>query len=394
MARKKNKLAEILHIKERTEGTSNEISFSVLDARSKQADSGRDKKHQFWGDTSGRSATNASSETKRNVSRETTSVPYDPEREIARRKRNRRLRRVLSGVVGTLLLVAVAAGAGWYLYKDYRVQEDTRGLLNDSVALIAQTDDEVLDMDELLKESVNKETIQRMESLQDKIPDAQEKLRRAKQEASSIVDAFHSGKDREAAGQTINAATARDSMFEQGSSIMEESVKTYEIASQLEESWNLVLSADTLTRNAAGLVSQTTNENVQQASQLTNDAIAQLNEASAMFHAIEGKNYDIDLQPYLDYIAVKLESLGYALASNDAILLQDRKTAEDNNRLYNEKDAEAVQLAALLPESPTAELYDRYDDTTAGLFDAYNSARETASAADSFLRDYLGTVEE
>ena len=76
-----------------------------------------------------------------------------------------------------------------------------------------------------------------------------------------------------------------------------------------------------------------------------------------MFHAIEGKNYDIDLQPYLDYIAVKLESLGYALASNDAILLQDRKTAEDNNRLYNEKDAEAAQLAALLPESPTAERY-------------------------------------
>lgn len=61
MARKKNKLAEILHIKERTEGTSNEISFSVLDARSKQADSGRDKKHQFWGDTPGRSATDRKS---------------------------------------------------------------------------------------------------------------------------------------------------------------------------------------------------------------------------------------------------------------------------------------------------------------------------------------------
>ena len=72
--------------------------------------------------------------------------------------------------------------------------------------------------------------------------------------------------------------------------------------------------------------------------------------------------------------------------------MQDKQTAESFNEQYNAADAEAAARAAALPKGPTEALYDDYDNETAALFDEYNNARATASAADSFLRDYLGEV--
>lgn len=394
MARKKNKLASILHIKEHTEGTSNEISFSVLDAYSKQANGGKERSHTFWPEPGTSANRSRSRGGKKDVSRETSNASYDPEQEIARRKRNRRIRRVLSGVAGTFLLIAVAIGVGWYVLKDHQGQVDTRTMLVDSVANIAETDHDILALDDLLKQSVNETTVDQMKTLQESIPAAVKKLDHAAQEASPLVERFHANKDKEAAGQAVNAATARKEMFEQGTRIMNEAMSTYELAAQLDEAWNSVLNADTMARTAAELVEKTTDENVQNATQQTNEALAELNDAAAAFQEAQQQKADIDVQPYLDYIAVRTEALQYALLSNDAILVQDRQTAEENNRLYNEKDAEAATLAARLPESPTEQLYAQYDDVTAGLFDAYNGARETASSADSFLRGYLGEVGE
>lgn len=393
MARKKNKLTGSMHIKQHTQGTSNEISFSVLDARKQQADAGSDKSDVSWGVLGGESAKGSGQKTssKRGVSRETTK-PYNPDQEIARRKRRRRLSRVVSGVVGTLLLVGVAGGVGWYFYQDIQTQDATRGQLHEAVALIAETDDTVLTLDDLLKQEVNEETVKEMERLQDGFPDAEDKLDTARQDATAVIDTLHGSKDREAAGQAANAATARVSMFEAGSSIIDKTAEVFETAQRVEAAWNEVLAADAAAREAASLVADTTPENVQRASERANEAIETFNQASNEFSALRDEKAPIDAQAYVDYIAKRVESLGYALSSNAAILVQDKQTAESFNEQYNAADAEAAAMAAELPKTPTETLYDQYDNETADLFDSYNSARATASAADSFLRDYLGEV--
>lgn len=393
MARKRNKLAGSLHIKQHTQGTSNELSFSVLDARRQRADAEGDKRDVAWGVFGGdrSNAGGQQSSSLHGVSRE-TSKPYDPDQEIARRKRRRRTSRILSGVVGTLLLVAVVGVAGWYVFKDFQTQDATLGQLHEAVSLIAETDETVLTLDDVLKQEVNEETVEEMKRLQSAFPQEEGKLNAAHAVAISTVDTLHGSKDREAAGQAANAATARVSMFEAGSKIIDKTAETLETAQRMETAWNDVLAADNLAREASSLVADTTTENVQRASELANEAIVLFNEASNEFAALRDEQAPLDAQAYVDYIAKRVESLGYALSSNDAILVQDKQTAESFNEQYNAADVEAASMAAELPASPTEELYDEYDSETAAFFDDYNNARAIASAADSFLRDYLGEV--
>lgn len=393
MARRKSKLAGSLHIKQNTQGTSNELSFSVLDARKQRADAGSDTNEVSWGVLGGESSKTGGQRTssKRAVSRE-TSMPYNPDQEIARRKRRRRLSRVISGVVGTLLLVAVAGVAGWYIYQDIRVQDTTRGELHEAVALVAETDETVLTLDDLLKQEVDETTVEEMQALQKGFPEAEKKLDTAGDEAAAVVDTLHGSKDREAAGQAANAAAARVSMFEAGSEIIDKTIDVFETAQRAETAWSDVLAADALAREASHLVTDTTPDNVQRASEKANEAIEAFNQASSEFSALRDEKARDDMQAYVDYIAKRVESLGYALLSNEAILVQDKQTAESFNEQYNAADAEAAAMAAALPKSPTEALYDEYDNETAALFDEYNNARATASAADSFLRDYLGEV--
>lgn len=58
-----------------------------------------------------------------------------------------------------------------------------------------------------------------------------------------------------------------------------------------------------------------------------------------------------DFSLYGDYLAKRLEELNFGLLSNEAILIQDRKTAEKNNDLYNKADSASVELAAKVPRN-------------------------------------------
>lgn len=389
--KKKNRLASILHIKQNTQGTSNEISFSVLDAYKQQAEDKKSVPSSFLS-SSGESSLHIPSATPKieNVSRETPSLPYNPEAEIARRKRKRKIRQVVSGVLGTLLLVSVGVGVTWFLYQQYEQQTLVRIELKDTIKRIASTDTSILSLDELLKEEVNQEDLASMQTLHDKIPHIQEELEEALQEANGLINQFTTGRDREAAGQTANAASARIAMFEAGHTLLDATVSTYHQAEDLNKAWSYMLDANTNVSEASTLVAQSTAENVKEASDKINQALDKLNQASEIFATLAFELPVEEITPYTTYIEKRTEGLNHALASNEAILLQDRQTAEYHNQRYNDIENEVANLAQGLPVNPTDKLYKRFDDQTKDDFNKYYDARQDAGAADSFLREYLG----
>ncbi|MEG0477439.1 MAG: hypothetical protein RR572_07230, partial [Raoultibacter sp.] len=101
-----------------------------------------------------------------------------------------------------------------------------------------------------------------------------------------------------------------------------------------------------------------------------------------------------DMHLLNEYLNKRIEAMNYALASDEAIMVQDKKTAETNNDAYNTADAQATALAQQFPTNPLQPLYTAYDTNTAASFTAYNEARRAVGAADSFLRDYLGTSDK
>jgi protein-tyrosine-phosphatase len=85
-----------------------------------------------------------------------------------------------------------------------------------------------------------------------------------------------------------------------------------------------------------------------------------------------------------------LEEVQYGLLSNEAILIQDKKTAESNNELYNTTDQETVTLAKSFPETFAQPLVDAYKKATENYDEQFNQLRNDVGGYDAFLRSYLG----
>lgn len=417
----------VLHIKRFTEGKSNEISFSVLDARNNESNAAgkrekRGAKARFtgvfrpaplsgvrplWqGNSSKRKKSRPTAEPEmkhaaapstvgstanvRVVSRETP-LHHAAEKEIERRKAKRRRRRLLSGVFGTVLLLGALGAGGFYLHGLFEAESENKAILDSAIAQIEDTDDIVLEIDSLIGKKVDADVIGRLNELDAEIPSTTTELSEAKGRANGVLDSLRDSGEKEAAGQAINSAESRAEMLGEASKIIDLMSETYDNATAADAAWGSLLTADSLAREAASLVSETTEENVNASIERTQAAVEEFGKARESFESLSYTVDDLDVQPYIDYIDKRLESLDYAAASNEAILVQDKATAEENNEKYNQADAEAASLAEAFDGSPSDVIYDRYDQETETLFANYGNARTSAGTADSFLRDYLGT---
>ena len=105
-----------------------------------------------------------------------------------------------------------------------------------------------------------------------------------------------------------------------------------------------------MARQAAQLVTETTAENVEASKNKTKEALAAFDEAYQAFSDVQSTYASADFSQYFDYIGKRQESLGYAIASDDAILAKNKEEATAQNNAYNIADAEAAVLAKSLPK--------------------------------------------
>lgn len=363
MAEKKDRVARFLHIKRHTKGTSNEISLSVLDSRNEGVDS---------------------------VSAEPSSFA-DPEREIAHRKNRRLARKIVSGAVGAVVLVAAIGLTTYSLAVEYQKQSTYQALLHEALAEVTQADETIVTMDATIIGTVDEETVVKMKEIPADLPACTIILDHAEDTACTAFEGMRDSADKEAAGQAQAAITARKTMIEEGDKIMQASLKARNAAETLSSAWAIILSADATARDAAARVTPTTPENVKRSKEGSDRALSQFKEAKAKIEAAGASYATADLHLLSEYVNKRIEATNYALASDEAILVRDKKTAEANNAAYNQIDAQAAALSKQLPTDPTEPIYAAYDASISSSFSAYHDARRAAGTADSFLRDYLGT---
>lgn len=437
MGKWEDKITRAAHIKKHTRGTSNEISFSVLDAAKNALDGdGNDKQKHGPGrialftlpgrhkkpaptptkerglplstgdfvsvdDSASTSKMGALSSAARPTSQTEKSSPAplavvpskpkrSPEEEIARRKARRRLSKWLAVAVIVVVSIGLLGAGGMYLYRDYQSQQGHVAVLDDALSLVKEADETIQQLDEVVTDPFAEGSEEQRTAIQAQLEAVEQKLQDADEKARAVSLELNGAREKEAANQAVAGIAARFALVEQGQLLMNAATEAQSAAEGVDAAWKTVLEGDDLARQAAQLVTETTAENVEASKSKTNEALAAFDEAYAAFLDVQATYPQADLTQFVDYIAKRQESLGYAIASDDAILAKNKEEATAQNNAYNIADAEAATLAKALPDDPSSIVDEAFEDATSDVAKAYSTARLQARSADAFISDYLG----
>lgn len=462
MSRKGNKQTWGVHIKRNTAGTSNELSFSVLDAAKNELDeeqrAGKKERAPLFGAISlftlpGRKKT-ISTPAKEQVlhlstggfvsisgsdaasggaslgevtleeaggMRSTASSSLDatigsrkggapgaasggmwtsPEGEVKRRKTTRKRRRFVVYAALALALIAGFGVVGTWLYEGYTTQQSHVGNLHRALDMVKEADDTLVPLDSAVSAVLDLgegeiPSVEKMDSyakMGENLAEVDSSLGEAEEIARFSADGMGNSVDKEAAVQTVSAIEGRRAMIEAGSAILAAARSAVASANTAQEAWDLLLRGDSLAREAAQLVTDTNESNVQLSIEKSNEAASLFAEADNRFSDAEKEYAKADFSQYRSYLAKRIEALGYAVASNNAYLARSKEEAASQNDAYNAAEEEAAEMAEKFPDSPLPVVPDALARETEKARNDYGSARLQASSADAFLRDYLGTT--
>lgn len=449
MKKKSNKLTHAAHIKRHTEGTSNEISFSVLDAAKNALEQGKelpteearrfgrinlftlpfrlrkppatphkDERAALMGASKAKSDRSAPPQTPPLA---TPSAPADelsapvalPEskpaaaptcfesavlesgrtqkEEISYRKGKRRRAKVLAAIA-CILVVALLAGAGiWYLYNDTTRYQHNKDQLDQAAAAVRQTDDFFVGLDEALDDPMGATAATFLEQNEDERAAVKDALSQAQNTAAAAAQNLRENFEREAADAVTVSATSRLVMLEEGWSALEQAQGNAGLYQSAETMWHDVVTADELARQAAEAASGDSTDAINSSNSLSEQAQAAFQTARESLDALAQQDASIDWSSYYSYIDKRLEAIGYAIASNNALLARNTAEALAQNDAYNQADQDAVAIAETLPSVPSQLVLEETESKIAGAMEAYDAALDQASTSDAFIRDYLGS---
>lgn len=418
---KHTKLSHAAHIKRHTEGTSNELSFSVLDAAKNAVDAeeGRDSKAKmphFGGiplftlpgkrkthftpqkedslpvSSLGPVGAPGQSSTPGSIAPELSRKKYEPPvDEIARRKTRRRVRNGLVIIAAVAVLVGLAATGASFLYKEYTAHNERVGHLETALDDLLKANDIIMEMDAIVSAEMTDEAAAKVSDIEARLPEATALLDASEVSVQAAESESNPAAEKEAVARARAAITARRDMIAQGPSLMDTAVAAHQASKIVEVGWADVIQADSLARDAAALVVDTTMENVEASKAKSSEAKDLFTEALVQLQNAIDTYPSADLSGQIDYVNKRIAAMEYAIASDEAILAYNKEEAAAQNDAYNEIDQEAAELAKTLSDTPSELIRSAYLRDIEQPADLYNKARSTAATADAFISDYLGS---
>lgn len=404
---KRDKSRGFLHIKKRTEGTSNELSFSVLDAKSKDADipdnsprtvSGLGKVSVFTvpDKQTGEPAPSASGfgMSRKHKAAQSFAVSgtttLSPQTEIAHRKRHRRITRLFQ-VLGILALVGILGVAAYQYAKPLLEKSNvSHEAVDAAIDLLAQTDETILALDSAVTQPAQSSNTILKQQLAD-LAAAASLLDRALNAAEQVISADPESNHATLAAEAKESAQARKKLIETGRVVLTQAAGAKRAVDLAEQSWDITLEGDKFARQAFGMLED--NPNYEESSALYTEAIAQFQEALVLLRRAAVAYDQADFSQYKQYLETRLAAAHNAISANAALEAGKEELATVNLMAYNAADEEAASIAAQLPESPAQPVVDAYSHTGGNADASYQEARQRASRAETVLRDYLDNRE-
>ena len=368
-----------IHIKRRTAGSSNEISFDVLDAARNNLDS---KKQRSSSRTP--TAPRASQGSYEGVGKTSTlsAVP-----EVERRKKARRAHMMRIGVLVTVIVIAIVAAG---VYMGYRYQQDKTHAANQYEQLLqefVEVDKTIVAIDKLMVDPLNSVEADQRKQIIEGLSDTEAKLDAIVEQSKELVGRTQSPNNSVIISGVEDAVSARKGMMNAALAAFKLSEIANKQMNAASEAWGKVLAGDSMAREASRLANAaTTEESVYEARVKTEEAIASLIEGRKGLVQVEAEVVGLDYSDEIAYIDKRLESLESALNTADALIEGDRQRAQNANTEYNEVDKEATVLASKLTYSVIDKVKDSYADEIKNIENTYGHERSHAATADAVLR--------
>ena len=444
------KIARAAHIKPRTEGTSNEISLSVLGAASqgvdvspsrhkgrkslRKRDDKKQEKSDFAFDVSRetskakvRKHTSSGAEMqdlgaeksdckepeervvalgyeeKRQLWQDTPSRagyqgnrirPTMPrasvEEEVQRRKRARKRNKIiLVGSVSAAIAVALI-GIAWIWHMQVTEQQGYEAMLVDALRQINEADDVVMKLDDIMNDPFSSDSAGKRTEVIEAADRTRQVLNDAEKTAEVPSENLLDGQARQAANECIASINARQTMLSKGTELLTASEEAISGTNDYNSAWQIVLEADTLAKDASKL---TSSDEVEESEAKYQESLARFQDAKSKMSEVQTKHPQVQLADVISYLDKRIESMGYAIDSNNALIDKDKEEAVAKNDAYNDAETQAANLALKLPAHP-AELYQAaYSESNAATINSYKAARSQAGSSDTVIRAYLGADE-
>ena len=309
--------------------------------------------------------------------------------ELAYRKRQQR-GAVVRALVSVAIVAVVLVVCILLVHQLYEKNQSGEEELQESIDLVSQADEALDALDAALLDPFGEDADELRAAAQEELSDARAVLAEAAELSSEAAGELDDPEDQALAEQVAVAISARQEMLDLGEELMEAAEEAQFAIDCLESAWNCMLNAADLASEAALLVADTTDENVEESKALTESALEELALAREQLELAES-NFDIDLSAYFAYVDKREEALNCAIASDEALLNDDSEEAQAQNDAYNAADEEAADLAAALPEDPTAFVVETFEELMEENEEEYDAARSSAATADAFIRDYSGS---
>ena len=371
---------DFLHIKARTAGSSNELSFDVLEHKSAEAD----------GKVRPAKQPKAPTASQGNYKGVSGTLTLSGQAEVERRKKARRSHRARIWAVVIVAIVAVVAVGVYAGVRFHEERMDFAGKVNMLVDRLSVVDEELVVIDDMMADPLAADNAEKRKNALTTMPKLMSELNRISTDAQSLAELATDDRSRELVDQVSKAALARNGMMSVAGETFRFSTEANGQIDRSNKVWNKVLNADQLIRGAVSDANKATTPDAASAA-LDNLRNAHESFADALYEMQDISNaYDINLSAQKAYLDKKVEALEYAIETSEKLLAGDRDAAKQANEQYNEADSEAVQLAAKLPPSPTEAVRERFSVLMGDYQDRYEEARNKTVEADSVIREYLG----
>ena len=374
---------DFLHIKRHTAGSSNELSFDVLDAaRSQLEDQGQKA-------TRAAKTPSASRGSYHGVAGTSTlsAIP-----EVERRKKVRRARAIRIRVIAVLVIVAAIGALGFAGYSYYQSKLDFADRYQALVSDLSAIDEELIKVDAVMTDPLAANMYEKRSEAKTKLDWIEQKLDAVSDTTEKTIPYAMGDRDTVALTQMGNAIEGRKDMLASAKSALDVADQfDYELDVS-KKAWNQVLNADRAAREAAASANNaSTDESTESAKQMTQEALYQFTEARDALEGVMYRHEAVDFSAQVEYLNKRIEALGYAVETADALVASDREWATASNDAYNEADEEAAQLAQDLPLLIDDQVRSAFQTEIDPHVKKYNVARDDVSDADADIRAYLSS---
>lgn len=387
-------------------GSHQEVSFSVLHAKSSAADP-------------------ASSSSPNTVTRPAWDLsPSEVETKKRQRKRSKRLAVTAVAAVACAAAVIICT----FAILNYQHSLDYVGRMEDCLRQVLEQSEELEPLEDLMSSMLSKpldaesaqEATSQWEGIQKTLEPAQEKLNRIKSQIEEL-EPHLTPANVEACNQALSAISAELNMIDLSQKIMEDYVlaaaKAYSDSAAFMDQ---LLEADSLARAASQLLANPTIEKAEESISDSNASLDLFKTARQNLERVQGTceqmvestkdsgNSELKskvpptvnetgatllnvlFSPYFEYLDLRIQAQEQAIAGDNAYIDRDKNTVIATTDAYNALEIRAAALISQISTEPVQIVQATYDDRCLADSETFSSERSRVEVAITAIRNYLG----